>query len=107
MVPPEVPNLEDCELEEDLFRRRAAQDGLDQKVKEIYLTYAAVRIPHSSYSLRVTRSLQERADGPIAVRRAAHAVTDERGVLTSMYWMQARTGRTDAYETPYQKVGVF
>ncbi|KAI9572737.1 hypothetical protein HD554DRAFT_2013906 [Boletus coccyginus] len=86
VVPPEVPNLEDCELEEDLFLRRAAQDGLDQKVKEIYLTYAA-----------------ERADGPIAVRRAAHAVTDERGVLTSMYWMQARTGRTDAYETPYQK----
>jgi len=57
VVPSGVPNLDDCELEEDLFRRRAAQDGLDQKVKETYLTYAAVRIPHPSpsYSLRVTR----------------------------------------------------
>ena len=47
---------------------------------------------------------QERANGPIAVRRAADTV-DERGVLTRMFWMQARTGKTDAYETPYQKVG--
>lgn len=52
-------------------------------------------------------SLQERANGPIAVRRAAHTVTDEHGVLTSMFWMQARTGETDAYKTPYQKVGIF
>ncbi|KAF8559325.1 hypothetical protein OG21DRAFT_1402879 [Imleria badia] len=85
-VPVGVPNLEDCELEEDLFRCRAARDDLDRKVKEIYLTYAA-----------------ERANGPIAVRRAAHSITDERGVLTTMFWMQARTGQTDAYETPYQK----
>lgn len=26
--------------------------------------------------------------------------------MTTMFWMQARTGKTDAYETPYQKVGV-
>lgn len=42
-VPVGVPSLEDCELEEDLFRRRAARDDLDQKAKEIYLNYAAVR----------------------------------------------------------------
>jgi acyl-CoA thioesterase II len=54
VVPVGVPSLEDCELEEDLFRHRAAQDNLDQKVKEIYLTYAAVRIPHSLYALRGT-----------------------------------------------------
>jgi acyl-CoA thioesterase II len=85
-IPAGVRNLEECELEEDLFRRRAAQDGLDQRVKEIYLIYAA-----------------ERANGPIAVRRAAQAVVDEHGVMTTMFWMQARTGKTDAYETPYQK----
>ncbi|KAF8446185.1 hypothetical protein L210DRAFT_3610689 [Boletus edulis BED1] len=85
-VPAGVPNLEDCQLEEDLFRRRAARDDIDGKLKEIYLTYAA-----------------ERANGPIAVRRAANAVIDERGVLTTMFWMQARTGQADAYETQYQK----
>jgi len=85
-VPAGVPNLEDCELEEDLFRRRAARDDVPQNAKEIYLTYAA-----------------ERANGPIAVRRVPRTVTDEHGALTNMYWMQARTGKMDAYEAPYQK----
>jgi len=85
-VPAGVPALENCELEEDLFRRYAARDGLDQRLKKFYLNFAA-----------------ERANGPIAVRRAVYAVTDEQNVLTSMYWMQARTGKADAYETPYQK----
>lgn len=53
-VPVGVPSLEDCELEEDWFRRRAAQDDLDRRVKEIYLTYAAVRISRPLYTLCVT-----------------------------------------------------
>lgn len=54
-LPAAVPNLEDCELEEDLFRRRAARDDLDRKVKEIYLVYAAVRIPPALDALCVTQ----------------------------------------------------
>lgn len=104
-APVGVPALENCELEEDLFRRYAAQDGLDQRLKKYFLNFAAVGILTALGDLCVS-CLQERANGPIAVRRAVYAVTDEQGVLTSMYWMQARTGRTDAYETPYQKVSV-
>ncbi|KAG9314580.1 hypothetical protein JVU11DRAFT_5382 [Chiua virens] len=85
-MPSGVPNLEDCELEEDLFRRVAARDGLNEKMKEIYLNYAT-----------------ERATGPTAVRRAARTESDEHGSLTSMWWMQARTGKSEAYEAPYQK----
>jgi len=40
---PDVPKLEDCELEEDLFRRRAMCSGIEEKVREVYLIYAAVR----------------------------------------------------------------
>ncbi|KAF9243880.1 hypothetical protein BU15DRAFT_42824 [Melanogaster broomeanus] len=83
---PDAPKLDDCELEEDSFRRRAAVDGVHPKIKELYLMYA-----------------EERANGPIAVRRASRTVTDDEGAVTSMYWMQARTGRTEVYESPYQK----
>ncbi|KAL4069449.1 thioesterase-like superfamily-domain-containing protein [Scleroderma citrinum] len=82
---PDVPKLEECELEEDLFRRRAMDDGIDEKRKELYLMYAAAR-----------------ADGPIAVRRASWT-REENGLLTSMFWMQARTGRSERYEAPFQK----
>lgn len=54
-VPAGVPSLEECELEEDLFRRRAARDGLDRRLKEIYLTYATVRISRPLDALRTTR----------------------------------------------------
>lgn len=54
VAPVGVPSIEDCELEEDLFRRRAAQDDLDQQAKDIYLTYAAVRISRPPYTLRAT-----------------------------------------------------
>lgn len=40
---PDVPKLEDCELVEDLYRRLAMDGSLSDKVKNIYLTYAAVR----------------------------------------------------------------
>ncbi|KAF8845320.1 Thioesterase/thiol ester dehydrase-isomerase [Paxillus ammoniavirescens] len=83
---PDVPKPEDCELEEDLFKRRATADGMDPKIKELYLTYAA-----------------ERAKGPIAIRRASRTVTNDHGAVTSMFWTQARTGRVEVYETPYQK----
>lgn len=83
---PEVPKLEDCELEEDLFKRRAVQDGMDKKLKEIILTYAA-----------------ERANGPIAVRRASWNMKENDGTITSTFWMQARTSRSEPYEAPYQK----
>ncbi|KIJ68656.1 hypothetical protein HYDPIDRAFT_82474 [Hydnomerulius pinastri MD-312] len=83
---PDVPKLEDCELEEDLFRRRAARDDIPSKVKEIYLNYAA-----------------ERTNGPIAVRRASWTADDNTGAITSIIWMQARTGKVEPYEAPYQK----
>ncbi|KIK98512.1 hypothetical protein PAXRUDRAFT_134077 [Paxillus rubicundulus Ve08.2h10] len=83
---PDVPKLEDCELEEDLFKRRATADGIHPKIKELYLIYAA-----------------ERAKGPIAVRRASRTVTGDHGAVTSMFWTQARTGKAEVYGTPYQK----
>lgn len=84
---PDVPKLGDCELEEDLFKRRAVQDGMDKKLKEIFLTYAA-----------------ERANGPIAVRRASWNMKESNGTITSTFWMQARTGRSEPiYGAPYQK----
>lgn len=55
-APVGVPSLEDCELEEDLFRRRAARDDLDKRVKAIYLNYAAVRISHPLGTFCVTWS---------------------------------------------------
>ncbi|KAI6153369.1 hypothetical protein BKA82DRAFT_147987 [Pisolithus tinctorius] len=83
---PDAPKLEDCELEEDLFRRRAMQSGIDKRLKEIYLTYAT-----------------ERANGPIAVRRVSWNVKESNDTVASTYWMQARTGRSEPYEVPYQK----
>ncbi|KAI6133269.1 hypothetical protein EDD16DRAFT_1467572, partial [Pisolithus croceorrhizus] len=83
---PDVPKLEDCELEEDLFKRLAVQNGTDEKLKEIFLTYAT-----------------ERANGPIAVRRASRNVKESDGTTTLTFWMQARTGRSEPYEAPYQK----
>lgn len=83
---PDAPKLEDCELEEDLFRRRAMQSGIDKRLKEIYLTYAT-----------------ERANGPIAVRRVPWNVKESNDTVASTYWMQARTGRSESYEVPYQK----
>ncbi|KAI6136848.1 hypothetical protein F5141DRAFT_1185713 [Pisolithus sp. B1] len=83
---PDVPKLEDCELEEDLFKSLAVQNGTDEKLKEIFLTYAA-----------------ERANGPIAVRRASWNVKESDGTITLTFWMQARTGRSEPYEAPYQK----
>jgi hypothetical protein len=105
---PDVPKLEDCELEEDLFKRRATADGIHPKIKELYLTYAAVGTLLAHCTLTTTAlanaPCQERAKGPIAVRRASRTVTDDHGAVTSMFWTQARTGRVEVYETPYQKV---
>ncbi|KAJ8596481.1 hypothetical protein M405DRAFT_726158 [Rhizopogon salebrosus TDB-379] len=83
---PEVPPLEECELEEVVFKRRAARENLPPDVRDLFLAYA-----------------QEREWRPIAVRRAVKASIDEHGTLTSMSWMQARTGQASNYETPYQK----
>lgn len=83
---PDVPKLEDCELEEDLFRRRATYSGIDEKVRELYLMYAA-----------------ERTNGPIAIRRASRTTREDNGSVTWMFWMQARTGRSEPYEIPFQK----
>ncbi|KAH7924000.1 hypothetical protein BV22DRAFT_1067601 [Leucogyrophana mollusca] len=85
-MPAGVPKLEDCELEEVLFRRRAAREGVHEKVKEIYTIYA-----------------EERTKGPIAVRRAKWNTTGEDGAVTSMFWMQARTGQAAMYAAPFQK----
>lgn len=40
---PNAPKLEECELEEDILRRHAAQAGLADELRELYLTFAAVR----------------------------------------------------------------
>jgi acyl-CoA thioesterase II len=81
---PEVPPLEECELEEVLFRRRATRDDLPSKVRDLFLSYAL-----------------EKENGPIAVRKAG--LTTENGYQTSMHWVQARTGQTSHYGAPYQK----
>jgi hypothetical protein len=39
---PEVPPLEECELEEVLFRRRATREDLPSKVRDLFLSYALV-----------------------------------------------------------------
>ncbi|KAG0703122.1 hypothetical protein DFH29DRAFT_803988 [Suillus ampliporus] len=82
---PKVPPIEECELEEVLFRRQATRDDLPPSVRKIYLSYA-----------------QERENGPISIKRAGMA-SDEHGTLTAMCWMQARTGQASNYGTPYQK----
>jgi len=68
-----------------LFRRRAAREDLHPKLKEIYIHYA-----------------EERTRGPIAVRRVKWNITEE-GTVTSMFWMQARTGQAAMYGAPFQK----
>ncbi|OAX44868.1 Thioesterase/thiol ester dehydrase-isomerase [Rhizopogon vinicolor AM-OR11-026] len=83
---PDVPPPEECELEEVIWRRRAAREDVPPKSRDLFLTFA-----------------QEREHRPIAVRRAAKASIDEHGTLTYMSWMLARTGQASNYETPYQK----
>ncbi|KAG1783678.1 hypothetical protein EV702DRAFT_958446 [Suillus placidus] len=82
---PEVPPLEECELEEVRLRRQATREDLPSKVRDVFLSYAL-----------------ERENGPISVRRAG-LLTTEDGTQTSMHWMQARTGQASHYEAPYQK----
>lgn len=81
---PEVPPLEECELDEVLFRRRATTEDLPSTIRDVLLSYAL-----------------ERENGPISVRRAG--LTTEDGTQTSMHWMQARTGQASHYGAPYQK----
>ncbi|KAG1773068.1 thioesterase-like superfamily-domain-containing protein [Suillus occidentalis] len=81
---PEVPPLEECELDEVLFRRRATMEDLPSTIRDVLLSYAL-----------------ERENGPISVRRAG--LTTEDGTQTSMHWMQARTGQASHYGAPYQK----
>ncbi|EIW86428.1 hypothetical protein CONPUDRAFT_86400 [Coniophora puteana RWD-64-598 SS2] len=85
-MPVGVPDLYECELEEDLFRRQAAREDIDERMKALLITYA-----------------EERSRGPIAVRRAKWNTVSEDGALTSMFWLQARTGRAERYEAPVQK----
>ena len=85
-MPPDVPDLYECELEEDMFRRQAEREGISERMKALLLTYA-----------------EERSRGPIAVRRAKWNTVADDGTLTSMFWLQARTGRSERYEAPVQK----
>lgn len=39
---PEVPPLEECELEEVVFKRRAAREDLPSDIRDLYLVYAQV-----------------------------------------------------------------
>jgi hypothetical protein len=47
---PEVPPLEECELEEVVFKRRAARENLPPDVRDLFLAYAQVMSlePHKS-----------------------------------------------------------
>jgi hypothetical protein len=39
---PEVPPLEECELDEVLFRRRAMMEDLPSTIRDVLLSYALV-----------------------------------------------------------------
>jgi len=39
---PQVPPLEECELEEVVLRRRAAREDFPSDVRDMYLAYAQV-----------------------------------------------------------------
>ena len=44
---PEVPPLEECELEEVVFRRRAAREDLSPELRDLFLAYARVMSPQT------------------------------------------------------------
>ncbi|KAJ7597622.1 HotDog domain-containing protein [Mycena floridula] len=80
---PIVPSPEDCELEEDVYRR-TIQQAEHPEVKRYLEEY-----------------IEERIRSPIAVKVAKlHHVTKE-GTERFMYWMKARN--IIAYDAPFQK----
>jgi hypothetical protein len=53
---PEVPPLEECELEEVVFKRRAARENLPPDVRDLFLAYAQVMSlePHKSAIIKLS-----------------------------------------------------
>ncbi|KAI5898592.1 Thioesterase/thiol ester dehydrase-isomerase [Schizophyllum commune H4-8] len=81
---PEVPPPEQCVLEEERYRQRANDPGLNAKARA-YLSDLAVEREHS----------------PIAIKIAKERIMREDGSSQYAYWFQARN--IPDYETAYQK----
>jgi hypothetical protein len=43
---PEVPPLEECELDEVLLKRRATREDLPSTIRDILMAYALVCLPY-------------------------------------------------------------
>jgi acyl-CoA thioesterase II len=84
-MPPNVPSPEECDLDEITLARRAAKEGVNERVRNIFEVM-----------------IEERAKSPIAIKTAkSHDVAAD-GTITYMYWMGARN-LGSKYETPFQK----
>jgi acyl-CoA thioesterase II len=107
-MPANVPPPDECELEEVRFIRSANEPGQHEKYKSILLEVAAVSFHIVALMMTVLLTmcdqLQERSRSPIRIKNAKEHVVSENGVVTYMYWMQARN--IPAYDAPFQKVRV-
>jgi len=84
-LPSNVPNPEDCELQETIYTREAMKEGVDERLKNIYMTI-----------------INERVKSPIAWKPAKLHDVGPDGTITYMYWMSARNLGTE-YGVPFQK----
>ena len=102
-MPPNVPSPEDCELQEIVWARRAAEDGMDERIKRIYQTVIEVGKALRFLCLSYSSKSQERTKSPIAwkIAKEHHIASD--GSITYMYWMSARN-LGSKYGVPFQKV---
>jgi len=81
---PDVPNPEQCELEETRYLRLMKSDGFSPRSRE--------------YCRAI---VSERLRSPIAIKLAREHEISADGVIRYMYWMQARD--IPKYEAPFQK----
>jgi acyl-CoA thioesterase II len=84
-MPLNVPTPEECESDETRMARQAAQEGMDERTRNILKEF-----------------IVDRARNPIAIKTAkSHEVAAD-GTITYMYWMGARN-LGSKYEAPFQK----
>ncbi|EAU93444.2 thioesterase II [Coprinopsis cinerea okayama7 len=83
---PQAPPPEECEYQEEKYRRLIAQngDGMSPKVKELYEAIA-----------------YERSRSPVAIKVALEHDVSADGIVRYMYWMRARS--IPKYDAPFQK----
>ncbi|KAG2023819.1 thioesterase II [Coprinopsis cinerea AmutBmut pab1-1] len=83
---PQAPPPEECEYQEEKYRRLVAQngDGMSPKVKELYEAIA-----------------YERSRSPVAIKVALEHDVSADGIVRYMYWMRARS--IPKYDAPFQK----